>query len=119
MPLLFVTPIAGTAYVDWNIVNYVDLDPTAGFQDYRGGPFVYDGHDAIDYTLPNFAAMDAGVAVYAAAAGTVTFTHEGFNSENSHYTIFARSRITDSKVATGRESFLLLHLLRLQRISIY
>lgn len=76
--LPFVLPIGGTPYEDWTIVNYVDLDPAAGaIRDYRGGIYTYDGHNAIDFSLPNFAAMDAGVPVYAAAAGTVTFAHDG------------------------------------------
>lgn len=74
---LFVSPIGGTAYKDWTIVNYVDLHPGLGILDWRGGEYTYDGHRAIDYTLPNFAAMDAGVDVYAASAGTVTVAHDG------------------------------------------
>ncbi|HEY3395738.1 MAG TPA: M23 family metallopeptidase, partial [Lacipirellulaceae bacterium] len=74
----FVLPIGGTPFEDWTIVNYVDLDPAAGtIRDYRGGIYTYDGHNAIDYILPHFAAMDAGVPVYAAAPGTVAFTHDG------------------------------------------
>jgi peptidase M23-like protein len=74
---LFVSPIGGMPYEDWTIVNYVDLNPSGGALDYRGGNYTYDGHNAIDYTLANFAAMDAGVPVYAAAAGTVIYTHDG------------------------------------------
>jgi hypothetical protein len=73
----FVSPIGGTPYGDWTIVNYLDLDPTGGLIDYRGGNYTYDGHSAIDFTLPNFAAMDAGVPVYAAADGVVAYTHDG------------------------------------------
>jgi murein DD-endopeptidase MepM/ murein hydrolase activator NlpD len=74
----FVSPIGGTPYEDWTIVNYVDLNPAAGsIMDYRGGLYTYDGHNAIDFSLPHFAAMDAGVPVYAAAAGTVLFAHDG------------------------------------------
>jgi murein DD-endopeptidase MepM/ murein hydrolase activator NlpD len=73
----FVSPIAGVPYEDWTIVHYVDLDPTTGVRDYHGGSYTYDGHDAIDLRIPNFAAMDRGVAVYAAAAGTVTSVHDG------------------------------------------
>jgi murein DD-endopeptidase MepM/ murein hydrolase activator NlpD len=73
----FVTPIGGTPYEDWTIVNYVDLDPSGGVLDFRGGNYSYNGHNAIDFTLANFAAMDVGVPVYAAAAGTVIYTHDG------------------------------------------
>ena len=58
-------------------MNYVDLDPGAGVADFRNGPYTYDGHNALDFTLANFAAMDAGVDVYAAAAGTVVEAHDG------------------------------------------
>jgi murein DD-endopeptidase MepM/ murein hydrolase activator NlpD len=73
----FVSPIGGMPYVDWTIVNYSDLDSTEGIVDYRGGNYTYNGHNAIDYILANFAAMDAGVPVYAAADGTVLFAHDG------------------------------------------
>jgi murein DD-endopeptidase MepM/ murein hydrolase activator NlpD len=74
----FVSPIGGTPYEDWTIVNYVDLDPAAqAIRDYRGGLYTYAGHNAIDFSLPHFAAMDAGVPVYAAAAGTVAAVHDG------------------------------------------
>lgn len=72
-----VSPIAGVAYQDWTIVNYVDLDPGPGILDWSGGSYSYDGHDAIDFTLPNFAAMDAGVDVVAARGGTVVEVHDG------------------------------------------
>ncbi len=70
--IFFQTPIGGVAYQDWTIVNYVDFNPGPGVLDFRGGNYTYDGHNAIDFTLPNFAAMDAGVPVYASLEGTVT-----------------------------------------------
>ncbi|MEX0641548.1 MAG: peptidoglycan DD-metalloendopeptidase family protein [Pirellulales bacterium] len=75
---LFVTPLGGVPYQDWTIVNYMDLDSSSGVLDYNGGNYAYNGHDAIDMTLANFAKMDAGVAVLAAAAGTVTTVQDGF-----------------------------------------
>jgi murein DD-endopeptidase MepM/ murein hydrolase activator NlpD len=74
---MFITPIDGTPYQDWVLGNYVDVDPTSGHADYTEGPFTYNGHDALDIGLPNFAAMDAGVDVYAAAAGTVIEINDG------------------------------------------
>ncbi|QEG33582.1 M23 family metallopeptidase [Bythopirellula goksoeyrii] len=73
----FVLPIGGTPYEDWTIVNYVDLDPSSDIEDWRGGGYTYNGHNAIDFTLPNFAAMDAGVDVYAARSGTVIHINDG------------------------------------------
>jgi hypothetical protein len=78
LPEQFTWPLAGTPGVDWMVFNYVDVDPRPGAAaDYRGGPYQYDGHDAMDIDLADFAAMDAGVPVYAAAGGTVTATADG------------------------------------------
>lgn len=75
-----VQPLGGINNVDWSITNYVDVDPTNGWQDYTGAAgdvvFSYNGHDAIDFALPNFAAMDRGVPVYAVADGTVSFVED-------------------------------------------
>jgi murein DD-endopeptidase MepM/ murein hydrolase activator NlpD len=73
----FVTPLGGAAYRDWTIVNYVDNTPGPGVSDYLGGIYTYDGHNAIDFTLPNFRAMDRGIPVFAAAGGTVLRIHDG------------------------------------------
>jgi murein DD-endopeptidase MepM/ murein hydrolase activator NlpD len=72
----FVSPIEGTAYVDWSIINYVDLDPGPGTLDYLGGAHTYDGHKAIDFAIAGFAAMDAGVDIYAAADGVVSHLYD-------------------------------------------
>ena len=53
------------------IVNYVDLDPTAGLLDYANGAHTYDGHRGTDIALYDFRAMDRGVSIHAAAPGTV------------------------------------------------
>lgn len=74
---MFVTPIGGVPYQDWTIVNYVDRDPTSGAADFLGGTYTYNGHNAIDYTIANFAQMDAGVSVLAAADGVVAAAHDG------------------------------------------
>ncbi|MFO0869190.1 MAG: Calx-beta domain-containing protein [Pirellulales bacterium] len=77
-PVKFAQPMGGIPLVDWTVVNYVDVDPRGGSQaDYMGGGVVYDGHDAHDLTLANFARMDLGIPIFAAAAGTVDFTQDG------------------------------------------
>ena len=74
----FITPLGGVPFQDWTIVNYVDANPlTPGFSDFRGGPFTYDGHQGMDIALPNFAHMDSGVPIVAAAAGVVTAVQDG------------------------------------------
>lgn len=73
----FTLPIEGEPFVDWTIVNYKDLDNSINFSDWNGGNYTYNGHDAIDFTLPNFAAMDKGVSVLAAGNGVVIDLHDG------------------------------------------
>ena len=65
-------PIQGTQGNEWIIVNYVDWDIT-GFKDYNCGTKSYDGHQGTDFVIRSFQAMDDSVAVYAAAAGVVTY----------------------------------------------
>lgn len=59
------------------IQNYVDSDPGPGVQDPGCGPLSYDSHDGTDIALPTRAAMQEGVAVLAAAAGTVSGLRDG------------------------------------------
>jgi len=82
LPSKFIQPLGGTAFRNYGYVNYVDQDPTSGFADYRGGPYTYDTHDAIDMTEPSFTAMDSGVPVMAAAAGTVIDLADGNYDRN-------------------------------------
>lgn len=53
------------------IQNYVDSDPGPGHSDYTCGPLTYDGHKGTDIRVPTLDDMRAGVAVLAAAPGTV------------------------------------------------
>ena len=73
----FITPIGRTANQDWAINNYADVNPTASLNDYHGGPWTYDGHDAIDAGPWGFYRMDAGIPIIAAADGTVMQTADG------------------------------------------
>ena len=57
---------------DCVVQRYMDRDPGPGARDYTCGPLTYDGHSGTDIRLPDFAAMDAGVRVMAAAPGIVT-----------------------------------------------
>lgn len=70
-------PMSGIGGSDWVINNYVDLDPSSGLRDYRGGAKVYDGHRGTDIDVPNFRWMDDGFPILAAAPGTVTNLHDG------------------------------------------
>lgn len=59
------------------IQQTADRDPGPGAQDFTCGPLSYDGHDGTDFALPDQAAMAAGVAVLAAAPGTVAAIRDG------------------------------------------
>ncbi|HXG10803.1 MAG TPA: peptidoglycan DD-metalloendopeptidase family protein, partial [Gemmataceae bacterium] len=85
LPAKFVEPHGGTPFQDWAIVNYVDVNPLPGAAaDYLGGPYQYDGHTGRDSGPANFARMDAGLPIYAAAAGVVTRVEDGhFDRETS------------------------------------
>jgi murein DD-endopeptidase MepM/ murein hydrolase activator NlpD len=80
----FVTPLSGIPFEDWVIGNYNDVDtrPVAS-SDFRGGRYVYDGHDALDIGLAHFRKMDEGIDVLAAAGGTVISALDGFDDRHS------------------------------------
>jgi murein DD-endopeptidase MepM/ murein hydrolase activator NlpD len=78
LPSKFLTPMGLTPNKDWAVTNYADVDPRARFgADYRGGPYQYDGHDAIDAGPVDFARQDSGMPVFAAADGTVVEVEDG------------------------------------------
>ncbi|WP_182865425.1 peptidoglycan DD-metalloendopeptidase family protein [Rhodopirellula sp. JC639] len=74
-PLIW--PVEGTPFVDHAFLNYVDVDPTGGIEDFRGGGYAYDGHSAWDIAVRGYDEQDAGIEIYAAADGTVVDTHDG------------------------------------------
>lgn len=59
------------------IQQYVDHDPGPGATDFTCGRLSYQGHDGTDIAVPTVAAMQAGVAVLAAADGTVMGARDG------------------------------------------
>lgn len=81
----FVYPLEGTPFVDWSIGNYVDMniDPEPGqLADYRGGTFVYNGHNGWDMGPASWRQADAGFDVRAAAGGTVDYVEDGHYDRN-------------------------------------
>jgi len=68
----FLIPVEGIHLQDYYVVNYVDWSSDS-IKDHQCGNKTYDGHMGTDFTLRNFAQMDAGVDVYAANTGVVTF----------------------------------------------
>jgi murein DD-endopeptidase MepM/ murein hydrolase activator NlpD len=73
----YAEPLAGTLNQTFFYLNYLDGLGGSGSRDYTCGPKTYDGHAGTDITLANFAVMDSGVAVRAAAAGMVVNTNDG------------------------------------------
>ena len=65
--------IGGGCYIQ----SYVDRDPGPGAADYTCNPMSYDGHKGVDFRVPTFSAMSAGIDVRAAAPGTVKGVRDG------------------------------------------
>jgi murein DD-endopeptidase MepM/ murein hydrolase activator NlpD len=59
------------------VQNYVDHRRGQGYKDYHCGSLTNNGHGGTDFRLPGHAAMFRGVAVVAAAAGTVKNVRDG------------------------------------------
>lgn len=72
-----VQPVDCTLGRDCHIQQFFDHDPSSVGTDFTCGPLSNDGHDGTDFNLPTRRAMNAGVAVLAAAHGTVTRVRDG------------------------------------------
>ncbi|PPR19827.1 MAG: hypothetical protein CFH40_02184 [Alphaproteobacteria bacterium MarineAlpha10_Bin3] len=81
--------IGKTCYIQ----KYVDRDAGPRYADYRCGPLSADGHKGTDIRLLDFAAMTKGVAVLAAAAGTVGVTRDGMPDVSSR--LVGKDAVTD------------------------
>jgi murein DD-endopeptidase MepM/ murein hydrolase activator NlpD len=80
---LFTAPIVGAPMADVFYGAYVDHDPGGGARDHACGLKAYDGHGGVDILLRNFRVQDTGVAVIAAADGTVTWVSDGLPDRNT------------------------------------
>lgn len=72
-----VPPIDCTLGQDCFIQQYMDHDPGPDASDFTCNGLSYDTHKGTDFALPTLAAMQAGVAVLAAAPGRVTALRDG------------------------------------------
>jgi hypothetical protein len=70
-------PLACTPGESCWVVHYVDHDSTSAMRDYHCGALGYDGHDGTDFAIRDEGVMAAGVAVVAAAPGTVRSVRDG------------------------------------------
>lgn len=79
---LFLTPVACTPGRDCWIVHYVDTDAAADDSaDYQCGLQTYDKHDATDFAIRDWTALENGVDVLAAAAGKVLRVRDGIEDK--------------------------------------
>ena len=69
---------------DCYIQQYRDHDVGAGAMDYRCAGLSYDGHKGTDFAVATLSQMEAGVAVIAAAPGTVKAVRDGM--EDAYFT---------------------------------
>lgn len=76
-PVRFELPLDCTPGQDCLVQAYVDMLAGDGNRDYRCGVLSYDGHKGTDIRLSGYRAMEAGVTVRAAAAGTVERIRDG------------------------------------------
>ncbi len=70
-------PIQCAPGEDCEVQNHVDIDPGPGAKDHRCGSNTYEKHNGVDIRVPNLAAQRRGVAVLAAADGTVQGVRDG------------------------------------------
>jgi hypothetical protein len=68
---VYQSPLAGRNKIDWFVANFKDHGDGITPRDYRGGFQTYVGHGGMDLWPYDYQAMDAGIEVRAAAAGTV------------------------------------------------
>ncbi len=71
------TPVPGMQNKQYFIMNYPDEDSTMGYGDFRCGSVSYEAHQGTDFGLRDFAVMDSGVTVIAAAPGIVIAAVDG------------------------------------------
>ncbi len=73
------TPVDCAIGQECFIQNYVDIDRSDQYHDYRCGPLSYDGHKGTDFRLKNLVQMREGVDVLAAADGEVVNVRDGMD----------------------------------------
>jgi murein DD-endopeptidase MepM/ murein hydrolase activator NlpD len=78
---------------DCFIQNYVDHRAGKSYQDYHCGYLTNDGHSGTDFRLRNHAAINDGVAVIAAAKGTVRHIRDGMPDVDVR--VVGRDAVTD------------------------
>ena len=72
-----ILPVACKLGVNCAVQNYVDADPSPAARDFHCGKRTYDKHGGTDIRLQNMVQQQQGVAVLAAAVGTVLRIRDG------------------------------------------
>lgn len=94
-PLRLEVPVDCTVGRSCVVQNYVDMRAGQDTADYACGSLSYDQHNGTDIRLPSHKEMEAGVAVLAAAAGTVYRMRDGMPDVNF--------RLVGRDALTGRD----------------
>jgi murein DD-endopeptidase MepM/ murein hydrolase activator NlpD len=81
------------------IQSYLDSDPGPGVRDYACGGATYDKHDGVDFRLLSAKAAKDGVAVLAAAPGTVKATRDAM--EDAFYRQLTPGQIKGKECGNG------------------
>ena len=83
--LELVVPIDGVQGVDYFIEFYFDHNNAGGIADYQCGRKTWDDHVGTNFALRDFAQMDSGVSVLAAADGVVLWASDGEFDRNTEW----------------------------------
>jgi hypothetical protein len=75
----FDLPVACPSEVGCVVRNFVDQDTGSGAMDFHCGRLTYDGHKGTDIRVPDGVSMAGGIAVLAAAPGTVLRVRDGMD----------------------------------------
>jgi hypothetical protein len=100
-PPAFRLPIDCPAGLTCPVQNYFDRADGPEVLDYACGGMSYDGHDGTDFRLPTAAAMQAGVPVVAAAAGTVLRTRDGIANHDGSDDAIAAAKADGKECGNG------------------
>jgi hypothetical protein len=77
------------------VQNYVDRDPSGNIRDFSCGRRTYNGHDGLDFRIPDMAAQRKGVEVLAAAPGRLLRMRDGIDD--------VLGKVSDKVASAGRE----------------
>jgi murein DD-endopeptidase MepM/ murein hydrolase activator NlpD len=105
LPQKLIWPLDGDPYSEAKITNYYDTDPTGDIGDYAGNQSTYNGHNAFDAGPNGFDRMDAGVNIYAAADGVVTYVNDGEYDRNKFWVDGAVANAVRVDHGSGWETF--------------